>query len=129
MKQNKLKQNKALLPVLIIVDVATLMAIIIAIANIYMVHQTNQNYALTNDRIMNILNTQSQQSGEIKLTVKSNKNQTLSKSYVIVNPHVAQFSNHNFKLNPWGYYTENYVYCTEPNTKKSQAHIWDRLKI
>lgn len=78
---------------------------------------------------MNILNTQSQQSGEIKLTVKSNKDQTLSKSYAIVNPHVAQFSNHNFKLNPWGYYTENYVYRTEPNPKKSRARVWDRLKI
>lgn len=128
MKQ-KLKKNKALLPVLIIAGVATLMAIIIAIANIYMARQTNQNYALTNDRIMNILNTQSQQSGEIKLTVKSNKDQTLSKSYVIVNPRVVQFSNHNFKLNPWGYYTENYVYCTEPNPKKHAAPIWDRLKI
>lgn len=129
MKQNKLKKNKSLLPVLIIAGVATLMAIIIAIANICMVCQTNQNYALTNDRIINILNTQSQQSGEIKLTVKSNKDQTLSKSYVIVNPHVAQFSNHNFKLNPWGYYTENYVYCTKPNPKKHAAPIWDRLKI
>ena len=129
MKQNELKQNKALLPVLIIAGVATLVAIIIAIANLRMARQTNQDCALTNDRIMNILNTQSQQSGEIKLTVKSNKDQTLSKSYVIVNPRVAQFSNHNFKLDPWGYYTENYVYCTEPNTKKSQAPIWDRLKI
>lgn len=129
MKQNKLKQNKALLPILIIAGVAILMAIIITIANICMARQTNQNYALTNDRIMNILNTQSQQSGEIKLTVKSNKGKALSNSYVIVNPRVAQFSNHNFKLDPWGYYTENYVYCTEPNAKTHKAPIWDRLKI
>lgn len=129
MKQNKLKQNKALLPVLIVAGVAVAVAMIIAIANICMAHQTNQNYALTNDRIMNILNTQSQQSGEIKLTVKSNKGKALSKSYVIVNPHVAQFSNHNFKLDPWAYYTENYVYCIEPNAKKHGASIWDRLKI
>ena len=105
------------------------MAIIIAIANICMARQTNQNYALTNDRIMNILNTQSQQSGEIKLTVKSNKDKTLSKSYVIVNPRVAQFSNRNFKLDPWGYYTENYVYCNKTNAKKHKAPVWDRLKI
>lgn len=129
MNQNKLKQNKALLPVLIIAGVAVLVAMIIAIANICMARQTNQNYALTNDRIMNILNTQSQQSGEIKLMVKSNKGKALSKSYVIVNPRVAQFSNHNFKLNPWAYYTENYVYCTEPNPKKHGARVWDRLKI
>lgn len=129
MKQNELKQNKALSPVLIIAGVAISVAIIIAIANIYMARQTNQNYALTNDRIMNILNTQSQQSGEIKLTVKSDKDKPLSKAYVIVNPRVAQFSNHNFKLDPWSYYTENYVYCTEPNAKKQGAPIWDRLKI
>lgn len=129
MTQNKLKQNKALLSVLIIAGVAIAISMIIAIANICMAHQTNQNYALTNDRIMNILNTQLQQSGEIKLTVKSNKGKALSKSYVIVNPRVAQFSNHNFKLDPWAYYTENYVYCTEPNAKKSQTPTWDRLKI
>lgn len=129
MKQTKLKQNKALWPVLIIASVASLAAIIIAIVNICMAHQTNQNYALTNDRIMNILNTQSQQSGEIKLMVKSNEGKALSNSYVIINPHVAQFSNHNFKLDPWGYYTENYVYCTEPNVKKHGAPVWDRLKI
>ena len=133
MKQNELKQNKALSlvlsPVLIIAGVAISVAMIIAIANICMAHQTNQDCALTNDRIMNILNTQSQQSGEIKLTVKSNKDKPLSKSYVIVNPRVAQFSNHNFKLDPWGYYTENYVYCTEPNAKKHSARVWDRLKI
>lgn len=79
--------------------------------------------------MINILNTQDQQSGELILNIKAKHNQELAKQYVIVNPKIAQFSKHYFKLDPGYYYTQNYVYYALPKTKKHPGINWGRSKI
>lgn len=125
----KAKENKKLKPYIIISALAVLTSLTIAGTAIAAVRSANKIYALTNQRLINILNTQNQQSGEIKLNVKNKNNKQLDQKFVIVNSHVAQFSNHYFKLDPDLYYTPNYVYYAGPKTKKDPARNWGREKI
>lgn len=128
MKNIENAKNKNIKPGLIIAIIAMAIALV-AISNIATAYSAKQNYALTNQRLINILNTQSQQSGELILNIKSKQNKELAKQYVIVNPKIAQFSKHYFKLDPSYYYTQNYVYYAGPKTKKHPARNWGRIKI
>lgn len=127
---NKSKQNDNKIIVLTVASVACLFALTIAMINWVSAKKTNETYALTNQRIINILNTQSQQSGEVKLNVLNSKSKKTDNLYAIVNPKVAQISRHNFKLNPDNYYSEDYVYYTTNASRNKQAidKIWDRMK-
>lgn len=127
---NKSKQNDNKIIVLTVACVACLFALTIAIVNWASAKKTNETYALTNQRLINILNTQSQQSGEVKLNVLNNKSKKTDNLYAIVNPKVAQISRYNFKLNPDNYYSEDYVYYTTnaSRNKHASAKIWDRMK-
>lgn len=125
----KSKENKNLKPYIIISALAVLTSLTIAGTAIATVRSANKAYALTNQRLINILNTQNQQSGEIKLNVKNKNNKQLDHRFIIVNPHIAQFSNHYFKLDPDLYYTPNYVYYASPKTEKYPDRNWGREKI
>lgn len=127
---NKSKQNDNKIIVLTVTSIACLFALTIALINWVSAKKTNETYALTNQRIINILNTQSQQSGEVKLNILNNKSKKTDNLYAIVNPKVAQISRHNFKLNPDNYYSEDYVYYTANASRNKHASnkIWDRVK-
>lgn len=127
---DKSKQNDNKIIVLTVASVACLFALTIAMINWASAKKTNETYALTNQRIINILNTQSQQSGEVKLNVLNNKSKKTDNLYAIVNPKVAQISRHNFKLNPDNYYTEDYVYyaAVASRNKHTSDKVWDRMK-
>lgn len=129
MKNIENAKNKNIKPGLIIAIIAIVITLAVAISNIAKAYSAKQNYALTNQRLINILNTQSQQSGELILNIKSKPNQELAKQYVIVNPKIAQFSKHYFKLDPSYYYTQNYVYYAGPKTKKHPARNWGRIRV
>lgn len=90
MKKIENAKHKNIKPGLITAIIAMAIALV-AISNIARAYSANQNYALTNQSLINILNTQDQQSGELILNIKAKHNKELAKQYIIVNPKSPSF--------------------------------------